>query len=256
MSSVPARLPPVLGTGRRTRRLPAIGALGLASALGLGCGDRGSPTEPPAPPPAVADTIAPAAAPDAGATAPPAYDPSGAYQLDPDVGPPARPSGRAASRDRRAIQLLLRSTPNGALAAVDGQQLGPTPVLWDGEADGAPHEFTFRLPGHALARYRFIPITGGIVHGSLPRIPDDLLRTEPPAPAPAPAVRPAPRPVPAPPPPVIVPPIDAAMAAEPTAPPDAPLVVPDTSPPAAAPPAASPPAASPPAAAPPAASPP
>lgn len=250
MSSVPARLPPVLGTGRRTRRLPAIGALGLASALGLGCGGGGSPAEPPPPPPAVADTIAPA--PDAGAATPPTYDPSGAYQLDPDVGPPARPSGRAASRDRRIIQLLLRSTPNGALAAVDGQQLGPTPVLWDGEADGAPHEFTFRLPGHALARYRFIPITGGIVHGSLPRIPDDLLRPDPPAPSPAPAVRPAPRPTPPPPPPpVAVPPIDAAIAAEPTAPTDAALAVPDTSP-AASPPAASPP----PAALPPAASPP
>lgn len=34
-------------------------------------------------------------------------------------------------------------------------------------ADGRPHEFTFVLPGYAIARYRFIPVRDGIVHGTL-----------------------------------------------------------------------------------------
>lgn len=102
----------------------------------------------------------------------PAFDPASGFHVDPDVGTPARPPARAG-RDRRSIQLILRSTPSGALAMVDGVNLGPTPTLWEGPADGAPHDFTFRLAGYGLARYRFIPVTAGVVHGTLARLPDD-----------------------------------------------------------------------------------
>ncbi len=84
------------------------------------------------------------------------------------------------------------------MAAVDGLRVGTTPVLWEGLANGNPREFTFVLAGHALARYQFVPITDGIVHGTLARIPDDKLTPELPAPvAPAPT-RAAPPALPAP----------------------------------------------------------
>ncbi|MBZ0234064.1 MAG: PEGA domain-containing protein, partial [Deltaproteobacteria bacterium] len=77
------------------------------------------------------------------------------------------------ARDRKTGQLLLRSTPAGALAAVDGVILGRTPVLWEGALDGQSHEFTFAMAGHALARYRFVPVTSGVVHGTLVKLTDD-----------------------------------------------------------------------------------
>jgi hypothetical protein len=109
---------------------------------------------------------------DAGITAVPTFDPASGFHLD--DAPAPRPGGRNAARDRKPVQLLLRSTPAGAIAAVDGVRLGPTPVLWDGSLDGQPHEFTFVMAGHALARYRFVPVTSGIVHGTLVKLTDDL----------------------------------------------------------------------------------
>jgi hypothetical protein len=94
----------------------------------------------------------------------------GGYHLDPDpVNEPAATdvSGR---RPTRAVELLLRSTPPGAIASIDGQPLGKTPILWAGKTDGQPREFTFALPGYAVARYRFIPTRSGVVHGSLRRL--------------------------------------------------------------------------------------
>jgi len=76
-------------------------------------------------------------------------------------------------RPSHPIDVILRSTPNGAEAAVDGIPLGPTPAYWNGTADGHEHEFTFVLPGHAVARYRFVPITSGVIHARLERIPSD-----------------------------------------------------------------------------------
>jgi hypothetical protein len=106
-----------------------------------------------------------------GVTRVPAYDPSDGFHLD--DAPTTRPSGRQPPREKKWTQILLRSSPAGAMAAVDGVRLGPTPVLWEGLLDGQPHEFTFVMAGHALARYRFVPITGGIVHGTLVKITDD-----------------------------------------------------------------------------------
>jgi hypothetical protein len=85
----------------------------------------------------------------------------------------------APRRKGRSIELLLRSTPSGAVAAIDGQALGPTPALWQGEADGRAREFTFVLPGYASARYRFVPLQDGVVHGSLERLKLDPLDAGP-----------------------------------------------------------------------------
>ncbi|HLU66783.1 MAG TPA: hypothetical protein VKZ63_10930 [Kofleriaceae bacterium] len=91
----------------------------------------------------------------------------GGFHLDePEVEyQPARRESRA--RRGRPIEIVLRSTPPGAVAAVDGVAVGPTPALWEGTADGRAREFTFVLPGHAIARYRFVPTQSGVVHGSL-----------------------------------------------------------------------------------------
>ena len=64
----------------------------------------------------------------------------------------------------------MRSTPPGAVAAVDGITVGPTPTLWEGTVDGRAREFTFVLPGYAIARYRFVPTQSGVVHGTLGRL--------------------------------------------------------------------------------------
>jgi hypothetical protein len=106
-----------------------------------------------------------------GVTRVPAYDPADGFHLD--DAPSTRPTGRLPPREKKWTQILLRSSPSGAMAAVDGVRLGPTPVLWEGVLDGQPREFTFVMAGHALARYRFVPITGGIVHGTLVKITDD-----------------------------------------------------------------------------------
>lgn len=76
----------------------------------------------------------------------------------------------ATGRKSRSIELVLRSTPPGAVAAVDGATVGPTPALWEGPADGRAREFTFVLPGYSIARYRFVPTHDGIVHGTLGQV--------------------------------------------------------------------------------------
>jgi hypothetical protein len=110
-----------------------------------------------------------------------------------DAGPAGKPDPAAGGRDNefhldgadveyeaarrdarpqkgRSIELVLRSTPPGAVAAIDGIPIGPTPNVWQGAADGRPREFTFVLPGYAIARYRFIPMQSGVVHGTLGRL--------------------------------------------------------------------------------------
>src|SRR5205085_914810 len=52
---------------------------------------------------------------------------------------------------RRTLEIMLRSSPSGADAAVDGELVGKTPVLWEGEFTGREREFTFTLPGHGVA---------------------------------------------------------------------------------------------------------
>jgi hypothetical protein len=79
----------------------------------------------------------------------------------PRIEPAQRPRGQ------HPIQITLRTSPPGASAAVDGTPVGTTPAYWSGDADGREHEFTFDLRGYALARYRFVPITSGVIHARL-----------------------------------------------------------------------------------------
>jgi hypothetical protein len=130
-----------------------------------------------APAPAVVPMDAPAARPLGPVTA--------------DVPAPLRDDPRRPQPNNRPshpIDVILRSTPNGAEAAVDGLPLGPTPAYWNGTADGHEHEFTFVLPGHAVARYRFVPITSGVIHARLERIPSDEIDAGAPAADPPPGI--------------------------------------------------------------------
>jgi hypothetical protein len=115
---------------------------------------------------------------------------------DPADQPPGRAPVRPAQRGRSIefVEVVLRSSPPGASAAVDGKPVGPTPTYWAGEADGRTREFTFALPGYTPARYRFVPITSGVVHarlevladepepGSMIRAPGNAAPSRPPAP--------------------------------------------------------------------------
>lgn len=83
--------------------------------------------------------------------------------LPAEVPPTAKPMPR---RPGRPIEIILRSTPGEAEAWVDGTYLGITPQVWSGET-GAPHTFMFQKPGYAMAQYRFVPVTTGILHPRL-----------------------------------------------------------------------------------------
>lgn len=123
-------------------------------------------------------------------------DPNAHIDDDPSVPVPVRPKDR---RPGRPIEILLRSSPSGAMVSVDGLQIGPTPTYWVGET-GAEHEFTFSLPKHALARYRFFPIQTGTLHAQLEPVartldagvPPAHLVQPPPIPPPETLVAPAP----------------------------------------------------------------
>lgn len=176
-----------------------------------GCsGEGGGETKAPPPPmPAYLVDAAPETAP----TPLPAYDPASGYHLDDAEGVTgARRPDRAAPRERRYLQLMLKSTPSGAVTAVDGKVLGRTPLFWEGEFTGREREFTFVLPGYAMARYRFVPVRDGFVHGRLEKVASDLGDAGVPAiPTPEPERPPQPRPQPTPPPiDAAAPPADAA----------------------------------------------
>jgi hypothetical protein len=95
------------------------------------------------------------------------------FHLDaPSIRRTGAPSLPASST--RRLEITLRSTPPRARAMVDGEPVGETPAYWEGEADGQPREFTFVLPGHEMARYRFVPTRSGIVHATLERLPGAL----------------------------------------------------------------------------------
>ncbi|MBK9036312.1 MAG: hypothetical protein IPL61_34545 [Myxococcales bacterium] len=192
-------------------------ALALAAtvvACGGACGGGGGGDTRPPPAPRTALTLDAGGALDGGITELPTYDPAAGFALDPDPQPRSGGRGGARDRDRKQVQLLLRSTPIGAIAAVDGVRLGVTPVVWDGDG-GIAHEFTFVLAGHTLARYRFVPVTNGIVHGRLVKITSDGVTPEIPAPVDPPRpTRRTPPPIDAAPPP---PPIDAAPVLDPAA---------------------------------------
>ena len=96
-------------------------------------------------------------------------DPTPSFHLDPD--PDSSESPSVARRHRpRPIELILRSTPPGATASVDGRPVGKTPTYWAGTTDGRPREVTFALPGYAVARYRFVATHSGVVHGTMRRL--------------------------------------------------------------------------------------
>lgn len=78
-----------------------------------------------------------------------------------------------STRGGRPIDITLRSSPPGAEVAVDGTVLGDTPAYWRGMADGKEHEFVFTMRGHAIARYRFVPVSSGVIHGRLDRIHEE-----------------------------------------------------------------------------------
>lgn len=145
----------------------------LAAAV-FGCGDddNGSKAEtqhmqtPPQPAPP--DAGMPDAAP-----APGPAPPTPAYHLD--VGPSTGWSPASEKKSPpRILRLTLRSTPPGATALVDGVPIGSTPTYWEGPATGKPRNFVFTLPGHNMARYRFVPTTDGVVHATLKKLAADL----------------------------------------------------------------------------------
>lgn len=79
---------------------------------------------------------------------------------------PSRPSSLRAPK-KKDIELVLRSSPPGAIASIDGKAIGTTPTFWHGPADGKAHEYTFTKQGYAMARYRFVSTQSGVIHGSL-----------------------------------------------------------------------------------------
>jgi hypothetical protein len=104
------------------------------------------------------------------------FDPSTNMHLDddPNAPPPApQPAVVQPTHAGHAIDITLRSTPPGAQVMVDGTNMGVAPTFWSGQADGSPHEFTFVLAGHAVARYRFVPVTSGVIHARLEAVTDE-----------------------------------------------------------------------------------
>jgi hypothetical protein len=139
----------------------------LIALAGAACSGKSEP-----PPPATTTPPPPLVARDAGTTVISGFDPASGMHLDDDGAGSTRP---AAPRDRagHSLQVTLRSTPSGAIAAVDGVQVGPTPTYWFGEADGREHEFTFVRSGYESARYRFVPVQSGLVHARLEPVADE-----------------------------------------------------------------------------------
>ena len=78
-----------------------------------------------------------------------------------------RPGWQSQSARGKRIQLVLRSSPPGAVASIDGKSIGTTPSFWSGPADDQSHEYTFTKEGYAMARYRFVATQSGVVHGTL-----------------------------------------------------------------------------------------
>jgi hypothetical protein len=135
-----------------------LATLGCVVAVTACSGDDRPPAPPP--PPVIADA----------GIAPPLPAEPAEGELDDISG--SRREWRAGTRPRRPLEITRRSTPSGATAAVDGVIVGRTPALWEGEFTGREREFTFVLPGYSMARYRFAPITSGVVHGRLERMGD------------------------------------------------------------------------------------
>ena len=172
----------------------------VATDVCAGCGSK-----PDKPPPPVA--VLPHDAGIDGITSIPPFDPMSSMHLD-DV-TVHRPPPAARGKASHEIALTLRSTPSGAIARVDGVEVGPTPTFWSGAFDGQPHDFTFTLDHYATQEYRFVPVTSGVVHARLDRVASDevdagvpaaMLRQPPPVAPPIDAAVIVPTPPPPPPP--------------------------------------------------------
>jgi hypothetical protein len=142
-------------------------------ALACACACNGAEPASTAPPPPPPTAIVDAAPPPDGITSIAGFDPSSNYHLDDDL-PSGHRAGGVTVHSHRILEILLRSTPPGATVAVDGIIVGNTPTYWEGEFTGREREFTFVMPGYAMARYRFVPTTNGVVHGRLMKIVTDL----------------------------------------------------------------------------------
>ncbi len=152
----------------------------VAAALLSGCADDTAEKREPAAPPTAVPVDAGVA--NAGPTV--SYDPSAAHL---DDGPsPTSGTRPAARRATRQIEIVLRSSPNGARVFVDGEDRGVTPMLWQGET--GEHAFTFVKKDHAMARYRFWAITSGIVHARLEPVAEEVKTGAPPPEVMAPQV--------------------------------------------------------------------
>jgi len=179
----------------------------IATGVCAGCGSKAD--KPPAPPVAVV----PRDAGIDGITSIPPFDPMSNMHLD-DVTAHRAPTP-AHGKASHEIALTLRSTPPGAIARVDGIEVGSTPTFWSGAFDGQPHDFTFTLDHYATQEYKFVPVTSGVVHVRLDRVasdevdagvPEPMLRQPPPVVTPPDAaviVTPPPS-TPPPPPPVTI----------------------------------------------------
>ena len=153
--------------------ITAVGLARVVCVACLACPACSGKREPPEPAPvAPVAPITPDAGP-AGTTVMPGYDPASGMHLDEDGTGAPRPATRPHNRPSRPVEVMLRSTPTGAIAAVDNVQLGPTPTYWFGDADGREHEFTFVRPGYTVARYRFVPVQSGLIHARLEPVGDD-----------------------------------------------------------------------------------
>jgi hypothetical protein len=173
----------------------------FAAAAAAACsgGDDSDRTVTVTPPPAPVTVVSPVdAALTDGSTTLPDTDPT--MHLDDDDPTTTSDPLPPRARSRRLIEILLRSTPPGATAYVDGKAVGVTPTYWEGEFTGRARDFTFTLPGY-FARYKFVPTQNGIVHARLSPVltmPGTPMVPVPTAPAePAPPEPPRPRPAPA-----------------------------------------------------------
>src|SRR5688572_9333220 len=117
----------------RIRQL--VVALAAAGCTGGGSGEKAR-EEPPPPPPPV----------DAAAPIPVIDAPFEELELgDGGLVAARRP------REKRFIGIQLSSSPSGAVAAVDGRDVGRTPTYWEGEFTGGERCFSFRKAGHTTA---------------------------------------------------------------------------------------------------------
>jgi hypothetical protein len=98
------------------------------------------------------------------------FDPSSGMHLDDDNPNGRTPPKKKSTQPAVPIGIMLKSEPSGATVLVDGENIGPTPKYWSGMADGNEHEFAFTKQNYALARYRFVPITSGVLHATLERV--------------------------------------------------------------------------------------